>query len=217
MTDTAAQQDAHDRSTCPRCMERAACIESVAASAGVPVATVQWIAGALNFIGSYQRKGAIGHHVDAAVFCRMLLADFGLRDAERLRAALQANGIRSSRDIGRVVYAMIDAGLCTPDENDSEEDFAGIFEADELDAYLDRSGLRHARDWPAATKRAVVLGCCIGGAIVCVAASQRAEWRQGIWLGSALLSAGWLLQRWLRTKPQRFGLPWSTLERRRAP
>jgi len=135
----------------------------------------------------------------------------------RLRAALQANGIRSSRDIGRVVYAMIDAGLCTPDENDSEEDFAGIFEADELDAYLDRSGLRHARDWPAATKRAVVLGCCIGGAIVCVAASQRAEWRQGIWLGSALLSAGWLLQRWLRTKPQRFGLPWSTLERRRAP
>jgi hypothetical protein len=217
MTGTAAQPDAHDRSTCPRCTERVVCIASVAASTGVPVATVEWIAGAFNFIALYQRKAAITHHVDAAELCRMLLADFGQRDPARLREALKAGGIRSSRDIGRIVYAMVGAGLCAADESDSEGDFAGLFESDDLAAYLDRNDLGDGRDWPVAIKRALVLGCCVGGAVVSIAASQRAEWAHGIWLGSALLGAGWLLYRWRGPRPRRFGMAWSTLERRRAP
>ena len=216
MTDVAVQETAHDASACPRCTERRACIESIAAACGVPVHTIEWISAALNFSGTYRRKGGATDDVDAAELCRMLLADFNEGDPARLRAALAASGIRSSRDIGRIVYAMVDAGLCAAGESDAQQDFDAIFEADDLAGYLDRSGLRRARDWPVAIKSALVMGCTLGGAALAIAGSQRVAWSQGLWIGSALLGAGWLLSIGYRPRPRRFGLAWSTLERRPA-
>jgi uncharacterized repeat protein (TIGR04138 family) len=37
-------------------------------------------------------------------------------------------GLRRSEDVGRVVYALVSAGLLTAQESDRPEDFAGVFD-----------------------------------------------------------------------------------------
>ncbi|MEP7042907.1 MAG: hypothetical protein ABI843_07580 [Dokdonella sp.] len=216
MTDGVANASvqSHDPATCPNCAQRRARIESIAADTGFPVGTVAWVAGAVHFIGTWQRKGASKRHVDAAELCRMLIADFGERDPVRLRSTLESIGVRSSRDIGRIVYALVEAGLCEEAENDSEQDFADLFELDDLAGYLDRSGLRMARDWPVAIKRAIVLAVYLCGAALTIVGSQSAARAHWVWIGCALFTVGWAISALRYPRPQRFGIAWSTLQLR---
>jgi uncharacterized repeat protein (TIGR04138 family) len=46
------------------------------------------------------------------------------------RAVLEHWGIRSTEDIGDVVFAMVDSGLLVSQATDSRDDFAGVFDFD---------------------------------------------------------------------------------------
>lgn len=58
---------------------------------------------------------------DYAVDCYGLMA----------RTVLEHWGVRRTEDFGRMVFALIDAGLLRKTEEDTIEDFAGVFEFDE--------------------------------------------------------------------------------------
>jgi uncharacterized repeat protein (TIGR04138 family) len=196
-------------------VERDRKLETVAVDTGMSLDTVRWIDHALTFLGCYQRKGVADHHVNAADFCRMLIADISTRNPEQLRAVLEANGIASSRDIGRVVYALIGIGLCNQSERDSESDFASLFERDDIEGYLQRSGVLAQRDWPMTIKSAVMWTFYSVGVALAVTRNEFSWNHTPIWVASALILAGWLVSKIRYPRQMRFGLPWSTLEPRR--
>ena len=115
-------------SHCAACGQRKAVIDGIATRLGYPDTTVAWIAGAVLFAGTHERKGIGRMHVDAAELCRMLVADFDERDPARIAVRLGDMGLASSRDIGRIVYALIEADLCQAGENDRKDDFDAIFD-----------------------------------------------------------------------------------------
>jgi hypothetical protein len=50
--------------------------------------------------------------------------------------------IDSSRDIGRIVYGLVDNQLINADEHDSVKDFDDLFDKDSLNRFLEQSGIR---------------------------------------------------------------------------
>jgi uncharacterized repeat protein (TIGR04138 family) len=74
-------------------------------------------------------------HVTSVELC------FGLReyalvlfdeDADEARAALKDWNIRSSEDVGKIIFAMIKSGFILPSEGDNLKDFDSIFSLDTL-------------------------------------------------------------------------------------
>ena len=47
------------------------------------------------------------------------------------RTVLRSNGIHRTEDVGKIVFAMVEAGLLRKTEEDSIEDFAGVYDFDE--------------------------------------------------------------------------------------
>lgn len=72
-----------------------------------------------------------GRHVSGQELC------FGLRDwaikqyGPLARTVLQSWGIRRTEDFGRIVFALVDAGLLRKTDQDSPADFQGVFDFDE--------------------------------------------------------------------------------------
>lgn len=77
-----------------------------------------------------QAKGEPGH-VTGKELCEGLAA-YGLQQFGRLaRPVLQSWGIRTSEDIGEIVFNMVDVGLLRKTDEDSREDFAGVIDFEE--------------------------------------------------------------------------------------
>jgi len=198
------------------CEQLKATLDDIATRLGYPPATVAWIKGALAFVGRYERKDAGTRHVDAAELCRMLVADFDEREPARVAAWLRDMGLNSSRDIGRIVYALIDAGLCQAGENDSEDDFDAIFDRETADRYAADVLGKRPRDWPIIAKQ-IAIGVLLaaGLAVVEIFGHNQAAWPSAF-VASSLFCIAWLLWRSHWPRPMRFGLSWSRLRPRRA-
>ncbi len=73
----------------------------------------------------------VGHHVSGQQLCMGLrslaMQNYGLLAPTVLRGW----GVRSTEDFGKIVYAMVDAGLLRTSENDSLDDFRGVYDFDE--------------------------------------------------------------------------------------
>ncbi len=70
------------------------------------------------------------------------------------RTVLRGWGVRTTEDFGKIVYAMVDTGLLRTSEQDSLDDFRGVYEFDEaFDGPLDRCA-----NGPGATDEAGGLG-----------------------------------------------------------
>lgn len=68
------------------------------------------------------------HHVDGRQLC-VGLRDYALKQWGMMaRTVLQRWGITQTMDFGRIVYAMIDAGMMRKREEDSLEDFREVYE-----------------------------------------------------------------------------------------
>jgi len=77
-----------------------------------------------------QRAGRVGH-VSGPELCEGL-AEFALGQFGRLaRSVLDSWGIRSSADVGEIVFNMVDVGLLRKTEEDRREDFADALDFDE--------------------------------------------------------------------------------------
>lgn len=70
-------------------------------------------------------------HVTGRQLC-LGLRDYALqRYGMMSRVVLNRWGIRSTRDFGHIIFAMVDAGLMRKTEEDTIEDFDGVYEFDE--------------------------------------------------------------------------------------
>jgi len=77
-----------------------------------------------------QRSGRAGH-VTGRELCEGL-AEYALSQFGRLaRSVLESWGLRSSEDIGEIVFRMVEVGLLRKTEDDRREDFAGALDFDE--------------------------------------------------------------------------------------
>ncbi|QOI99515.1 MAG: hypothetical protein HRU70_03070 [Phycisphaeraceae bacterium] len=75
-------------------------------------------------------------HVSGQQLC-LGLKDFAVRQYGLLaRGVLGRWGIRKTEDFGRIVFAMVDAGFMRKTDDDTIEDFQGVFEFDEAFADL---------------------------------------------------------------------------------
>jgi uncharacterized repeat protein (TIGR04138 family) len=81
--------------------------------------------------GDQPATASSDRHVNGAQLC------LGLRDYAMVRYGLLARtvlarwGICKTEDFGRIVFAMIEAGLLRRSEEDTLEDFRGVFDFDE--------------------------------------------------------------------------------------
>jgi uncharacterized repeat protein (TIGR04138 family) len=76
-----------------------------------------------------QRRAERGHITgdELAWACRDLARDqYGLTS----RTVLTHWGIKSTEDIGRIVYVLIEVGLLMPNDGDSIKDFEGVYDFD---------------------------------------------------------------------------------------
>lgn len=70
-------------------------------------------------------------HVNGQQLC-LGLKDYAIRRYGRLaRLVLSRWSIRRTDDFGRIVFAMIEAGLMRKTDSDSIDDFCGVYEFDE--------------------------------------------------------------------------------------
>lgn len=71
-------------------------------------------------------------HVTGQQLC-LGLRDYALRQYGLLaRTVLDHWNIRRTEDFGRIVFALVDAGLLRKTDQDSIEDFAGVYDFDEV-------------------------------------------------------------------------------------
>jgi uncharacterized repeat protein (TIGR04138 family) len=72
-----------------------------------------------------------GRHVSGQQLC-LGLRDFAIKQYGRLaKTVLVSWSIKGTDDFGRIVFAMIEAGLMRKTEEDSLEDFRAVFDFDE--------------------------------------------------------------------------------------
>ncbi len=70
-------------------------------------------------------------HVSGRELCEGL-RDFGQRQYGLLaRTVLSRWGIRSTEDFGRIIFAMVDAGLMRKTDEDTIDDFVGVYTFDD--------------------------------------------------------------------------------------
>lgn len=70
-------------------------------------------------------------HVSGQQLC-LGLRDLAVEKYGRLaRTVLSRWGVHSTEDFGRIVFAMIEAGLLRKSEHDSIDDFAGVYDFEE--------------------------------------------------------------------------------------
>ncbi|HLP84801.1 MAG TPA: Minf_1886 family protein [Phycisphaerales bacterium] len=75
-------------------------------------------------------------HVSGQQLC-LGLRDFAIRQYGAMaRTVLESWHIKTTSDFGRIVYAMIDAGMMRKTDEDDFGDFEGVFEFDEAFADL---------------------------------------------------------------------------------
>lgn len=73
-----------------------------------------------------------GRHVSGQELC-LGLRDFAILQFGRLaRAVLERWRIHRTEDFGRIVFAMVDGGLMRKTDDDSIDDFKGVYEFDEV-------------------------------------------------------------------------------------
>jgi uncharacterized repeat protein (TIGR04138 family) len=101
------------------------------ATIGFPNEAVQFILMAIGEAVAVRRvlRPNETHHVSAREFCEFLLKFRGPETLELLRRV----GITSSEEVGRVVFALIDAGCAGRRESDAPSDFDGLFDLSRSD------------------------------------------------------------------------------------
>jgi len=111
-------------------------LRAVARSAGeFPPQAVQFIQEGLAHTAKTLHAGSAGEdegrHVSGQQLC-LGLRDYAIKQYGRLaRTVLRSWNINSTEDFGKIVFAMIDAEMMRKTDDDSIEDFEGVFHFDE--------------------------------------------------------------------------------------
>lgn len=82
----------------------------------------------------------VGNHVSGQELCLGLRSLAVEKYGSLAMTVLHGWGVTKTEDFGKIVYAMVDAGLLRTSENDSMDDFRGVYEFNEaFDSLRDRT------------------------------------------------------------------------------
>lgn len=103
-------------------------VQELAHEIGCPMARVLFVLGAFSDLKKKRQRehGSQGGQMTVRDFCEHLLHCLG----DDTPAALRELGLRRSEDVGRIVFGMIEKGVMRAGENETEADFAGLFNLD---------------------------------------------------------------------------------------
>ena len=107
-------------------------MQSVADSVRSTTDGVLFVSDAFSF--ACRHAGLFKRHVGALQVC-LAVRDWSMsyfNDAAEAKELLAEWGIRSSEDVGRIIYALIEAGLARRSDDDSPDQFDGLFTLDNL-------------------------------------------------------------------------------------
>jgi len=89
------------------------------------------LAHTVSAVGRDASEDEASRHVSGQELCLGLRSYAVDRYGMLARTVLRNWGVRSTEDFGRIVFAMVDAGLMRTSEHDSPEDFRGVYDFDE--------------------------------------------------------------------------------------
>ena len=172
--------------------QREATFYLIADETGFPKETIEWIAGAI-CMGSHGAPDGSTNHVGARALCALLVSDINVLHPGNLEGALRGSGIASSRDVGRIVFALVGKEIVRPDESDAEADFSGVFDTERIDPFLAEAGITRIRyDLKKLKRRISWLLYAIGIAIVLLSYGNFVSPKVG-WGGWAVGMVGFAL------------------------
>jgi uncharacterized repeat protein (TIGR04138 family) len=101
-------------------------LEAVGRNADCPKDAVLFVLNCLT--RGCNSPAAVEGHLSASDFCREFLDSAIYAFREEAEAVLRDWRIERSEDLGRIVSAMVDAGLAGPSDDDRLEEFNGVFD-----------------------------------------------------------------------------------------
>jgi len=107
--------------------------------AGIPLDGVLFVNDSISFMSRSRRTGpdlgdANGRHLTAADVCTAVreYADLYFNNPQEARTALEQWQVRTSEDVGAIIFALVDAKLLKTSPQDTREAFNDVFTFDDL-------------------------------------------------------------------------------------
>lgn len=112
-------------------------------SLGYQKDTIAWVMGCVVEISDrYTIDPENPKHITAHEVCKGLIQDLCTLYNDPTEKVLLDLKIESSKDIGKIMYGLIEKELISQSENDAESDFSNIFLTANIDAFIDQEKLK---------------------------------------------------------------------------
>ena len=176
-------------------------------SLGFTKDTIHWVYGGIGLLSSRKRQQnpkAESFHVSAGEVCAALLRDIRSTFKEPIREVLSDLGIESSKDVGRIVFGLVEKNLIKANDDDSIADFDGLFDQSNLDEFLVMHGITgKSLDIRRRYRQVMWLFYSLGTGIVLGSYLGMVESRVA-WAGWGLAMLGFLMQFYKPPESERF-------------
>ncbi len=84
-------------------------------------------------------------HVSALEICRALVGEANDTPGGSVEEILTEVGITNSKDVGQIVFGLIEKGLIHRRESEALSDFVGLFESADVSNFMSEAGIRRKR------------------------------------------------------------------------
>lgn len=159
--------------------------------------TIDWVRASMGVLSSRQanrESSSQGTHISAKDVCRALVRDLCRLYKEPPEKSLNDLKIKSSQDIGRIVFGLVDKGLIAASKDDRKEDFADIFVTSDIEAFIRREGIKKNRLNLEFVWRKTMWLFYIAGTIVVIGSWMHVVPGNIGWAGWAMAMLGFFMQ-----------------------
>lgn len=109
---------------------------------GFKSCTISWVGACIVTLSKRKKEADGTTHVSAEEVCTALIKDIVSLYDEQPEKCLSDIKITSSDDVGKIVEGLVRKGLIHMSENDSINDFTGLFYSNALDPFLDKHSIK---------------------------------------------------------------------------
>ena len=176
-------------------------------SLGYTKHTINWVYGGIGLLSERKKQEVPegeSFHVSAVDVCTALLRDIRSTCKEPIRDILSDLKIESSKDIGRIVYGLVDKKLINNSEDGSITEFDNLFDQSSLNEFLANHGIKEkVLDLRLCYRQLMWFFYSVGTILVVGSYLDIVE-PVIAWAGWALAMVGFLMQFYTPPAPKRF-------------
>lgn len=169
--------------------------------------TIAWVHCAIKTL-CQRKKKEIGDdqplQITAEELCAALIKDVNQLYDEPIQKTLCDLKFSSSKDIGRIVFGLVDKTLITASPNDSISDYENIFSVDNLEVYLSEVGIKQRTFSIDGWYQKVMWTFYVIGTVIVVASYCNLVDNHIAWVGWIIAMCGFMMQFVKRPAKKRF-------------